>query len=632
MDGFLSMGDYVGTQMSPIGEVAVLTISLLIFVLIYLSRVIRESGVSLVKRMVLLCFFASVIRLIEYIVMRRGIGGNALVYALRFIYYTFILSVIFVYSAYIQRLIWTGERERKRVLYFSGIAGLVAMAFDIIFSLLGISFYLLPDVSVNGVAGNTLVAYGILVDIVVIVTVFKAGRRISRRVSGGVISSAVLSLALIVVQNLFHNQYWLTFAVLLSIISTIFIFHTGSYDHLSGAMVPEILISELDEALSKGKKKHMMVIAIRDLNDQFKNNKAFVDSYREFLNDIVKNGLVCRIWDMGIAVLYDGPLDVDRLDPDKVCRRLDGLNVAYKIICVETDERIEKGTEYFDMLVGIRKKMPSGTYRVVGNKDFELYATNRYIISELLDIYSKRDLLDERVMAFCQPVLNIKTGKYDTAEALMRLSLENTGFVYPDQFIPLAEEYQTIHVMTLIILNKTCRFIKKAMDEGHDMQRISVNFSMLDLREEAFCKDVLDIIEANNIPPEKIAIEITESLTANDLEEIKPKIIMLHEKGITFYLDDFGTGYSNFDRIMELPFQIIKFDRSLVLQSAKSNESRYMVGSFAKMFRHLDYNILFEGVENEEDEKNCREMDAQYLQGYKYSKPIPIYDFERFIS
>ena len=108
--------------------------------------------------------------------------------------------------------------------------------------------------------------------------------------------------------------------------------------------------------------------------------------------------------------------------------------------------------------------------------------------------------------------------------------------------------------------------------------------------------------------------------------------MLLHEKGITFYLDDFGTGYSNFERIMELPFQIIKFDRSLVIQSAKSDESRYMVGSFAKMFRHLDYNILFEGIENEEDEKNCKEMDAQYLQGYKYSKPIPIYDLEKFVS
>ena len=631
MDRFIPMSDYVVTQISPIGEVIVMTISLLIFVLIYKSRIIRDSGVTLVRRMVMMCFLASVVRLIEYVMMTGGTTA-VWVYTLRFIYYSLILSVVFIYVGYLQRLLCVTVKERKRVLYFSGITGIIAILLDIILSFRGVSFYLLSDGRVNGVAGNTLIVYILLMYIVVVVTVLRTGRRISGRVSGGIIASAILSFALIFVQNMFYNQYWLTFAVLLSIISSIFVFHTGSYDVLSSAMVQEILISDLNKALQSGKKKHMMVIDVRELNEHLKNDQAFIDSYRSFLNEIVKKGLVCRIWDTGIVILYDGPMDVEKVGAEVVSRRLDGLKVVYKILCVETDERIKKAEEYLDFLIGIRKKIPSGTLRIVGNKDFELFATNRYIISQLVDIYAKRDLMDERVLAFCQPVLNINTGKYDTAEALMRLSLEKTGMVYPDQFIPLAEEYQTIHVMTLIILNKTCAFIRKAMAEGHDIERISVNFSMLDLSEEAFCKEVLDIIEANGIPPEKIAIEITESLTSSDLDEIKPKVMMLHERGITFYLDDFGTGYSNFDRIMELPFQIIKFDRSLVIQSAKSNESRYMVGSFAKMFRHLDYNILFEGVENEEDEKSCREMDAQYLQGYKYSKPIPIYDLERFVS
>ena len=634
MDRFLSLSDYIVTQISPIGEVIVLTISLLIFVLIYLTRIIREAGAVLVRRMVMMCFFASIVRLVEYVVMTGGTVSRALVYTLRCGYYGLVLSVVFLFAAYIQSVLNRGKKERKRVLYLSGITCLIAIAFDIILSISGANFYLLSDGRVNSVTGNPLIVYILFMYIVVVVSVIRTGRRVSNRVRGGIIASAILSAALIFVQNMFNNQYWLTFAVLLPIISGIFIFNTGSYDSLSSTMVPEILISELDKALKNGKKKHMMLIDVRDLEDHLKNDPEFIDSYRGFLNDIVSQGLVCRMWNTGIVILYDGPMDAEKMEVEEevICRRLDGLKVGYKILCVETDERVTKAAEYIDLLAGIRKKMPSGSCKIVGNKDFELFSTNRYILSELIDIYSKRDLDDERVLAFCQPVLNLKTGKYDTAEALMRLSLEKTGIVYPDQFIPLAEEYQTIHVMTLIILNKTCAFIRKVLSEGHDIKRISVNFSMLDLKEESFCKEVLDIIEKNNISPEKIAIEVTESLTSSDLEEIKPKVIMLHERGITFYLDDFGTGYSNFDRIMELPFQIIKFDRSLVIQSAKNDESRYMVGSFAKMFRHLDYNILFEGVENEEDEKNCREMDAQYLQGYKYSKPIPIYDLERFVS
>ena len=83
---------------------------------------------------------------------------------------------------------------------------------------------------------------------------------------------------------------------------------------------------------------------------------------------------------------------------------------------------------------------------------------------------------------------------------------------------------------------------------------------------------------------------------------------------------------------MELPFDIIKFDRSLVIESGKSENSEYMVNSFADMFHKLNYKVLYEGVEDEGDESRCIKMKAQYLQGYKYSKPIPIELLRDFLS
>ena len=82
---------------------------------------------------------------------------------------------------------------------------------------------------------------------------------------------------------------------------------------------------------------------------------------------------------------------------------------------------------------------------------------------------------------------------------------------------------------------------------------------------------------------------------------------------------------------MEIPFDIIKFDRSLLIESAKSESSFYMVSTFASMFDTLSYSVLFEGIENETDEKNCVDMRAKYLQGYKYSRPIPIDQLYRFL-
>ena len=113
---------------------------------------------------------------------------------------------------------------------------------------------------------------------------------------------------------------------------------------------------------------------------------------------------------------------------------------------------------------------------------------------------------------------------------------------------------------------------------------------------------------------------------------MKRRVIQLQDLGIKFYLDDFGTGYSNFERIMEIPFDIIKFDRSMLMQSHQSDSSQYMVKTFANMFYDLRYAVLFEGVENDSDEDRCIMMKAQYLQGYKYSKPIPIEELKTFLD
>ena len=113
---------------------------------------------------------------------------------------------------------------------------------------------------------------------------------------------------------------------------------------------------------------------------------------------------------------------------------------------------------------------------------------------------------------------------------------------------------------------------------------------------------------------------------------MKRKIGELKQKGIKFYLDDFGTGYSNMERIMELPFDIIKFDRALVIASGAEDRSRRMVENLASMFSNMDYSVLYEGVEKDADEAMCKGMSATYLQGFKYSRPAPITKLKDYLS
>jgi len=203
--------------------------------------------------------------------------------------------------------------------------------------------------------------------------------------------------------------------------------------------------------------------------------------------------------------------------------------------------------------------------------------------------------------------------------------------VFPDQFIPMAENHGFIHVLTEIILHKTCREIRRLVDEGFHIDRISVNVSVLELKEDAFCGDISRIIESNGISGESIALELTESRSESDFVIMKAKIDELRRQGIKFYLDDFGTGYSNMERIMELPFDIIKFDRTLVIASGTGERSERIVENLAQMFKDMDYSVLYEGVEDDADEERCREMCASYLQGYKYSRPVPIERLRNFV-
>lgn len=304
----------------------------------------------------------------------------------------------------------------------------------------------------------------------------------------------------------------------------------------------------------------------------------------------------------------------------------------FKIVLIESTPRMRYGEDYLELCEYVERRLQINGIDECSEEDIDKFVFERQILRELHDIYVKDDLNDTRVKAFCQPVLNTKTNAFTTAEALMRLELPQLGVVLPDQFIPLAEKHNYIHVLSKIILNKTCWHIKKLEEDGYSIERVSINFSIQELRLESFCDDLIHIVESNGVPFNKIAVELTESRNEKDFHMVKSIMERLQELGIKFYLDDFGTGYSNFERIIGLPIDIIKFDRSLTVLAGKNDESRFMVGSFSEIFKKADYQILFEGVEDEKDELQCIDMKAMYLQGYKYSKPIPMEQLVEFLT
>jgi EAL domain-containing protein (putative c-di-GMP-specific phosphodiesterase class I) len=236
---------------------------------------------------------------------------------------------------------------------------------------------------------------------------------------------------------------------------------------------------------------------------------------------------------------------------------------------------------------------------------------------------------ESRVLVNYQPLYETNSLKLKTAEALMRIEDPLMGVISPAEFIPAAEQAGLITKLTEIILSKVCKFIAENKSLTDKLLYISINVSADDLVNLEMSRRLLAIIESYSIPYEKIGFEITESMIVN-YDSLKEEIWnLLYEKGVKLLLDDFGTGYSNLEALINIPFDIVKIDRS-VISSAQNN---YKMASFiALMLMELEKKIVAEGVENEEQLTFLTLLGVDYLQGFYFSKPLSQNDFVKLLG
>ena len=454
--------------------------------------------------------------------------------------------------------------------------------------------------------------------------------RLFRRVMLGFYSCMAVSFLMLALQQLNGQVSYTVGTFLYPVIAMFYVMHSTPYDAMLGAIDSGALGSMVRYSYERKKDFIFMSLYLRQFHEE---GKPFPEDMqavvRRFTSDFFRGAVLFQV-DKGHELLL---IPVSR-NPDYEDRirsilyafqkEYQKYKYDYKIVFGESVPELSRKNEYVSFVQYLHRRMPENSVHRAGTEDVKQFGEYEILLKELDNIHERGDLDDPRVLVYCQPVLNIKTHKYDSAETLMRLRLPSGAMEFPDRFIPLAEENGFIHTLTEIILHKTCVAIRKLLEQGYRFTRMSVNVSVLELKDDQFCPDIINIIGQCGVSGEKIALELTESRTDDDFILMKSKISELREQGIMIYLDDFGTGYTNMERIMELPFDIIKFDRSMVLASGSSERSEKLVEGLAGMFSELHYSVLYEGVENESDEKMCSGMFASYLQGYKYSRPIPL--------
>ena len=227
---------------------------------------------------------------------------------------------------------------------------------------------------------------------------------------------------------------------------------------------------------------------------------------------------------------------------------------------------------------------------------------------------------------FLQPKCNISTGEIVGAEALTRWIHPEKGMISPMEFIPVFEEDGFIIKLDEYIWEQACKAVRSWIDSGLKPVPISVNISRVHLTSEEFIGKLDRLVEKYNIPKEYIETEITETTENAGTEEMIKK---LKDHGYMLLMDDFGSGYSSLNMLKSTPFDVIKIDRDFFSEFMLSDRGKKIISHTISMSKDIGLDLVAEGVETAEQAEFLHDCGCDVAQGFLYSKPVSLSDFEK---
>jgi EAL domain-containing protein (putative c-di-GMP-specific phosphodiesterase class I) len=241
-------------------------------------------------------------------------------------------------------------------------------------------------------------------------------------------------------------------------------------------------------------------------------------------------------------------------------------------------------------------------------------------------------LKDDRVEVFYQPIYSVEKGHFSSAEALVRIRDVDGSIVPPGQFISVAEETGLIDQLGERVFEKVCQFIQRERIWKFEIEYIEVNLSVRQCEARALAGKYQAIMEQYDIKPSMINLEVTESASIRRRNVLIQNMEKLIEYGVSFSLDDFGNGESNLNYIVDMPVEIVKFDRDMTKSYFDNSKGRLVMETVTRMILNLGLKIVSEGVETEEQLETMKQLGVQYIQGFYFSKPLPQDEFIRFVK
>lgn len=424
-------------------------------------------------------------------------------------------------------------------------------------------------------------------------------------------------------------------------------------DALTGLANRRMLTERLSEALKFCLDEHSYGALIYLDLDNFKNvNDAFGHQQGDqFLIEVSQRLLSCVRSDETVARIGGDEFVVllRNLGSDHVLSGARALAAVQRILSLLSSPIELQGTAYDSsasagvILIGDRQ---ASAEVLLQNADLAMYQakangkdTYRFFDAQMQASLDERLLMaNELRQAIQGKQLNLhfqpqidSNLKVSGAEALLRWNNPTYGNISPGLFVPLAEKIGFIKQLGGWVLEQSCIELSRWSQVEHMRElKLAVNISPMQFQQPDFTETVLSALKASGAPPERLKLELTESMLVNDLTDVNRKIASLKDIGIAVSLDDFGTGYSSLNYLKRLSLDQLKIDQSFVRDMLTDAHGAAIARTIVTLGHSLGLEVIAEGVETLGQQEFLQDIGCLAFQGYLYSRPIPAHDFESF--
>lgn len=427
--------------------------------------------------------------------------------------------------------------------------------------------------------------------------------------------------------------------------------HTASHDSLTGLPNRSVFIDLLNHAIECNKRKPDLAFAILFLDlDRF---KVVNDSLGHHAGDTL-----LKLISQELSAIVRGKDTVARLGGDEfviLIEDLESKNEAFEIAQRITDFLKEPFTinnqvVFTGTSIGIlfSDKRYDNADTMLRDADTAMYhakdsGKGRYEVFDAsmhqrvqnalsLEADIREAIESEEFIPYYQPIIKLSTGEIKGFEALARWQSSKRGFVFPNDFIPLAEETNLVQAIDFQILRLSCQQLKIWQEtlSRHDLY-VSCNLYCNHFFSTTLPEDIKNILFETGLKPENLRVELTERALLENTEIVLANMKALKCLGVKILLDDFGTGYSSLSYLHRFPIDVLKIDRSFINNVHEHNNNRAIIKTIVDLATNLRMATVGEGIENIEDAQLLQKMDCLYGQGYYFAKPMPAKETEHFI-